>query len=430
MRNKGRIMIKMAYDCMLPIGSAAALLAAPFHTKVRETLRGRIGLRARWRSKAASLGRSPIWFHVSSVGEFEQARPLISALKERFPTTPIAVTFFSPSGYRFAASRRDEIAGEIDFIDYLPLDFAWNASFCLALLKPRLLVFVKFDLWPNLIWKARAMGIPVVLIDGTLSPSSRRMSAAGRFVYRSVYEAIDRILAISPEDAERFERCVPNHASITAVGDTRFDRVAQRSRTVLPRPPAFEGRRVLVAGSTWPPDEERLLPAAAEILGDFPEALLLVAPHEPTGERVEELLAWAESRGFEAQRFSRLPASPGPRVVVVDRVGILAELYRFGEIAYVGGAFSTGVHNVIEPAIMGIPVLFGPSHDNSHEAVELIGFGGAVEVDSREEMLETLRSLYADAKKRRDTGEKAGAYVLGKLGATRRCLDAISGLIT
>lgn len=419
---------KLLYNLLLPGAAGAAYTASLFLPKLREAARGRRGWRRRWREAGERLAAPPVWFHVSSVGEFEQAKPLISALAGSHRDIPVVVSFSSPSGHRYAL-RKETLDGDnnIKFIDYLPADFARNARDTLDAIRPRLMVFVKFDLWPNLIWEARRRGVPVVLIDATLSPSSHRLSAPGRQFYRSVYANIDKILAISDSDATRFADTCPDHPSISTSGDTRFDRVMERKRDAgevgfdVSKP----GRRVVVCGSTWPRDESRVLPALAAVMAANDGVTAVIAPHEPLPDRVEALSSWAGSAGLSVARASGGVGEPDPRVVLIDTVGILAESYRMGDVAYVGGGFSTGVHSVIEPAIEGLPVLFGPQHDNSFEALRLRDAGAGFVVETVSDVEETLTRLLQDAPARDAAGDAARSYVESQLGATEKCVAAI-----
>ncbi|HKW14244.1 MAG TPA: glycosyltransferase N-terminal domain-containing protein, partial [Candidatus Krumholzibacteria bacterium] len=360
---------------------------------MREAISGRSGYEKRWSDMSASLHDACIWFHVASVGEFEQARPVISAIKRAHPEIPVMVTFSSPSGYQFAKRREAAEGRVLDFYDYLPLDRARTMRRCLDWVRPRCLVFVKFDLWPNLIWEARARDIPLALIDATLSPSSKRLSGAGRWFYRELYLALNPILAISEEDAARFAHSAPGHRGIAVCGDTRFDRVMERwnarARDVLPLPD--DGALTLIAGSTWPPDEARLLPALTRLMREVPGLRAIIVPHEPLPGHVDPLRRWALDNGLSVRTTSEKNADLSTQVVIVDTVGVLAEAYAHAHVAYVGGAFSTGVHSVIEPAIAGLPVVFGPRHDNSFEAVQLIERGAAVSVGNEEETYAALR---------------------------------------
>jgi 3-deoxy-D-manno-octulosonic-acid transferase len=427
MRKPSLFLSRILYNfLLLPAGTTLAFCSSPFHNKLKLTLRARRGLKRRWLEKATAIKSAPIWFHVSSVGEYEQAKPVTAALGERCPDIPVAMTFLSPSGYNYALKKETAKDTNIKFLEYLPLDFTWNARFCLALLKPRLLVFVKFDLWPNLIWKAKDEGIPVILMDGTLSETSYRFSSIGRSFYQSVYMDIDNILAISSADARRFEISVPRHGSLTVSGDTRFDRVAQRRRQLTNLPIGKGSITNIIAGSTWPPDEERILPALERLFRERKNLRVIIAPHEPTDKRVSELSIWAQSQGVHAERFSELKHDSLARVIIVDIVGVLAELYRIGDIAYVGGSFSSGVHSVIEPAIMAIPILIGPVHKNSHEAIELLRLDAGIEVSDSDAAYSAMDGLLRNAEKRGMMGARAKTYIDSQLGATEACLQAIA----
>ncbi len=420
---------KALYNAVaLPLARAGALAASPFQSKIRDALHGRKGWKSRWRQAASGFSRQPVWCHVSSVGEYEQARPVISALKRDFPDIPVVLTFCSPSGYRFALKRESlDYDNNIKLIDYLPIDTRGNAQLCIRLLNPRLIVFVKFDLWPNVIWEANSRGIPTVLIDATLSASSRRHTGIGRRFYRAVYDHIDKILAIGAADADRFLTSAPGHPGVSIAGDTRFDRVMERRKASISLDvdlPEGPGLRIL-AGSTWPKDEAQILGSLARILKENGGLCLIIAPHEPTTERVCSLISWAAENELSADALSR-GGDTNRRVTVIDSVGILAELYSRCDMAYVGGSFSTGVHSVIEPAIMGIPVLFGPVHSNSLEALELLRCGGAAAVMGPEEVYETVSSLVSNTEKRSSMGDAARSYVQSQLGATERCMEAIA----
>lgn len=417
---------------VLPVTWGFVHAAAPFHEKLRETIRGREDVRKRWRAAGKRIREKPVWFHVASVGEYEQARPLITALGESHPHIDVALSVTSPTGFKYIAKK--EGAGEgntVRFVDYLPFDFADNARLCVDALRARLIVFVKFDLWPNLIWEAAARRTPQVLIDATLSETSRRNTSLARRFYGAVYSKLDKILAISDADRHRFLECVPDHRCVMAVGDTRFDRVMDRKRDRKDAKTRIDknGRLTVIAGSTWPKDETHLLGALARLAKSDPSVLLVIAPHEPAVERVEMLLTWARSAGLRAAPLSEhakaAARDDAEQVVIVDSVGVLAELYEDADVAYVGGSFSTGVHNVIEPAIMGIPVLFGPIHKNSFEALELVRRGAAIEVTSEAEIFDGLTALVKDRNKRTEMGRLARGYVESQLGATQRCLEAI-----
>ena len=431
----GNYFQKQLYNrILLPATYGVFSVAAAFHSKLRETFRGHRDVRKRWTLASESInGDRPVWFHVSSVGEYEQAKPVITALAREFPQIPVAVSFTSPSGLKYASHKETIGNGSnIKFMDYLPIDFVENSRFCLDTINPRLLVFVKFDLWPNLIWEATAKRVPTVLIDATLSKSSYRCSRLGRSFYRAVYDDLDEILAISEQDAERFKQSIPEHQGITVMGDTRFDRVVERKRSTNANGVAdidTEGRFVIIAGSTWPKDEVHLLDARQRLSNQHKNLLIILAPHEPTKERVDALLGWARAYGLTAATLSNKDdiknANGNASILVVDSVGVLAEIYKVADVAYVGGSFSTGVHSVIEPAIMGIPIVFGPVHNNSFEALKLLSHEAAVEVSNGKDILNAFNELIQNDVRRINMGTRAKSFVESQLGATSRCMATI-----
>jgi 3-deoxy-D-manno-octulosonic-acid transferase len=434
--SKHEIRKKIYNGLVLPSAYALAHLAAPFFPKLRDSLREREGVNERWVTAGKKMTSRPIWFHVASVGEYEQARPLISALGKTRPEIPVVISFASPSGYHYAENKEKlDGSNNVRFIDYLPIDFVGNVRLCLEALDPRLLVFVKFDLWPNLVWEAASCNVPMVLIDATLSETSNRYKSMGRRFYGAVYEKLDKIVAISDVDAERFKECVPKHTGISVAGDTRFDRVMERRRMSGPAMEHIDknGRLVVLAGSTWPKDETHLLGALARLAKGKDDLLLVIAPHEPLHGRVNDLLSWARGNDLRTTTLGAVDnggrATDDHEVIIVDSVGMLAELYESADLAYVGGSFSTGVHNVIEPAIMGIPVLFGPIHKNSFEALELLHYNAAIEVGTENDIFDSLHLLLDDDKKRTRMGQRARSFVESQLGATERCLREIQDFI-
>lgn len=422
------------YNALLPAAALAARAVAPFNAKIAEGLKGRTGFRKRWEEKALELERkgSLIWFHVSSVGEFEQAKPVMELLaRDRGPSLDLALTFFSPSGMnyyeRFDRSKR---IGAIRFIEYLPVDTARNMRFCLDTLRPDMIVYVKFDIWPNLVIEAARRGIPQVLVSGTLSPGSRRLSSVARSFYGEIYSRLDAIAAISGEDAGRFSAGIRGAVEIVEAGDTRFDQVCRRidaSDAKLPRGIAAAGRTWIVAGSTWPRDEEIVIPGFAALKRAHPDAGLIVVPHEPTRERLGAIGETLEKAGLPYRLLSSLKGETGPaeHVVVADGVGYLAELYRAGAMAYVGGSFTTGVHNVMEPAVLGLPVFFGPRIENSFEARELVRLDAAAILGTADDFARECGALLSDRKRLEKKGAAAAHFIRNHCGAALRCVDLI-----
>ena len=425
------------YNLLLPAASAWAKIAAKFNDKIAEGLEGRKELRDRWQKSTAALdpGKKTIWFHVSSVGEFLQARPVMDLLADRHgDSVQIALTFFSPSGMNyFEKHDRSARNPAIAFVDYLPLDTVSNVRFCLETLQPDMIVYVKFDLWPNLIIESGKAGVPQILVSGTLSPSSKRLSGPAKRFYGSLYSTLVGIAAISDEDAERFSRYLGDETEIITAGDTRFDQVCQRidtSTVKIPEAVLENGRDLVIAGSSWPKDEAIFIPGFASIIAERPGTAMIVAPHEPTDTRLAEIELSLEANGLRSVRLSALETwDTETPVVVADGVGYLAELYRAGDIAYVGGSWTTGVHNVMEPAVLGLPVFFGPKIDNSWEAGMLVRLGAGKVVRSPEEFAREAAAILDDRALHDSLGDKASGFIRGSCGAAPRCLELIEKYI-
>ena len=394
--------------------------------KIREGIKGRKRVFAELanRLQTARHLEKTAWFHFTSVGEFEQAKPLIEAI---YAETRIVLTFFSPSVAPNAQSYP-----YADAAVYLPLDTLRNAERLIQLIEPSLIVFSKFDIWPNLVWKASKQGIPIIVVAGTLHAASKRLSRFAKPFFRSVHRHIRVHCAISEADAARFqELCSPTH-EIVVTGDTRYEQVYRRAVSVEPDTEFFPGqatlkRPILIAGSTYTEDEKVLLPAyqllRQNMPGDYPH--LILVPHEPTPERIKEIRGHLDREKLAYLCFSELTAEVDLSevdVLVVDRVGLLAKLYALGDIAFVGGSFRGSVHNVMEPAAMAKPVIFGPTIQNAHEASLLVDRGGAKLVRTVQELADAITIWLDDASARTTAGSSGKQLIEENLGAVERTL--------
>ena len=394
--------------------------------KIREGIKGRKRVFAELanRLQTARHLEKTAWFHFTSVGEFEQAKPLIEAI---YAETRIVLTFFSPSVAPNAQSYP-----YADAAVYLPLDTLRNAERLIQLIEPSLIVFSKFDIWPNLVWKTSKQGIPIIVVAGTLHAASKRLSRFAKPFFRSVHRHIRVHCAISEADAARFqELCSPTH-EIVVTGDTRYEQVYRRAVSVEPDTEFFPGqatlkRPILIAGSTYTEDEKVLLPAyqllRQNMPGDYPH--LILVPHEPTPERVKEIRGHLDREKLAYLCFSELTPEvdlSAVDVLVVDRVGLLAKLYALGDIAFVGGSFRGSVHNVMEPAAMAKPVIFGPTIQNAHEASLLVDRGGAKLVRTARELADAITVWLKDDGARTTAGSIGKQLIEENLGAVERTL--------
>jgi 3-deoxy-D-manno-octulosonic-acid transferase len=392
-----------------------------FNSKVRRGIRGRRILFDLLARQVSGIKPGPrVWFHSSSMGEFEQAKPIIAELRRRRPDSRVFVTFFSPSGYEH--SRRYPLA---DVVCYLPFDTKRSAQRFLDLIRPDAALMVRYDIWPNHIWELQRRGIPTMIANATMRRQTNRRIPLVRNFHHYVYDAIDMILTVSATDAEAFKYFSPRKALIETIGDTRYDQVVIRSadaqrRNIVP-PAIVAGKKVIVAGSTWPEDEEVLLPAIADLQRTITNLLVIVVPHEPTIEHIENLERdFAESTS--TIRFSGLNEYAGEPVIIVDSIGILLILYCYAHIAYIGGSFRQGIHNVLEAAVHGVPVVFGPRHRNSQEPLLLVERGAAFVVNNSKELHRTMSSLLQNESSRKTAGDRAAAFVQSHVGATQKVL--------
>ena len=409
-------------------------LAARGGGKLARGVRGRAGVLERmegWAREHRDPARPLVWFHAPSVGEGLQARAVLDAFRARRPEAQVAYTFFSPSAERFARGVN------ADFADYLPLDVPRDVERALDALRPSVIAFSKTDAWPVLTRAARARGVRLAMLSATLPASSSRLRGPARALLGPAYRRLDVVAAISPGDAERFGRLgVPAERRVV-MGDARFDQVWARAAAVhrdspLLRPFRGFAGATLVAGSTWPADEERLVPALSAMLDQQAPLRAVLVPHEPTPAHLDALEARLRQHFIRrTRRLSEIESGAEPgNVVVVDRVGVLGELYALADVAYVGGGWgAAGLHSVLEPAAFGVPVFFGPRHANAREAAELVSAGGAFAIAPGESAAGHLYPMLNGVKSRRRAGEAARDYVRAGLGAAERGAEIIEQLL-
>ena len=412
------------------LAGAATDIAPRGDSKLLRAFADRRGLIHRYRSWGTSerdLSRPMLWMHAPSVGEGLQARPVLQRARAARPELQLAYTYFSPSAVSFAEKL------VVDFKDYLVLDAPGDTAAALDALKPTALVFAKLDVWPNLVSAAKTRSVKLGLISATLSPKSSRQSFIARSLLGGTYGALDAVGAIDSADADRLIQLGVRQEAIEVTGDTRYDQVWDRARsldrTSVLIAPLISDRPTIVAGSTWPADEAVLLAAIAQIRRANPELRVILAPHEPTAAHLQPLIDWAKRTGAVAALLGE-QAAAGADVVVVDRVGVLGDLYGLASIAYVGGGFhSAGLHSVIEPAAFGAPVIFGPLFQMSRDAELLLQHGGAMSVTDERSMVTTLTRWIRDDRLRREAGHCAQELVRSGLGAADRAFSLVQGLL-
>jgi 3-deoxy-D-manno-octulosonic-acid transferase len=415
----------LTYAVAFRLGHAALSLAAPFSPKLRRGWAGRRetlpSLRA-WAAVAREPDRPLIWLHAPSVGEGMMAQAILEEVRARLPCAQFIFTHFSPSAERTAAR-----VGA-DWFGYLPWDRARDIDAALALAQPAAVAFVRTEIWPVLVQRAQSRGARVVLVNAVLADSSSRLRPAARALLGRAYRALDAVGVVNQDDAARFARLGVAGSRVQITGDARFDQVWRYSHRIDRDRPLLrlfhEGGPWLVAGSTWPADEERLVRALIAARAGGAAWHTIVAPHEPTDAHLRQLERRVHAAGF---RYARLPAEGATALpeatdlVIVDRVGVLADLYSVAAVAYVGGGFgNAGLHSVVEPASLGVPVVLGPRHGNAQEANRLAAAGGAFVVRNGEELQDALRRLRRDTLVRERAGAAARDFVSSHTGGAQR----------
>ena len=368
-----------------------------------------------------------IWIHAASAGEFEQARPIITRVKKALPDASIFISFQSDSGYTLYRHYAD-----VQAVFYHPVDTKKNAEKTVALIRPDVVMVMRYDFWPNHLSAAKKDGAILILAAAVLQEHSIYFKPFVRQFYQYVFSLFDCIFTVSENDRKRFAETFKRNDALKA-GDPRFDQALQRSSNtgnVGPLKKLYAKTTLLVAGSTWEKDESLLLPAYAS----FAEALgMILVPHDVSPVNIARLEKNLESAGIPFAKFSTLPDDfSADRVLIIDRIGLLAELYDLATIAYVGGGFGVNVHNTLEAAVYGIPVLFGPNYHNSPEAEELLRIAGATEIHDGVSLLHVLKKLLENPETRRAQGTIAGNFVRNHLGASEivaeKILSTLDGL--
>lgn len=394
-------------------------LISPFHKKARLMRLGQWKTNGILREKIDRNAKY-IWFHASSLGEFEQGRPLIEKIKAEHPEYKILLTFFSPSGYEVRKNY-----GGADVVCYLPFDTPYRVKKFLDLSKPVMAIFIKYEFWDNYLSELKRRNIPVYIVSAIFRKEQLFFKWYGG-MYRKVLSYFTHIFV--QDDASRELLSKYGVTNVSVFGDTRFDRVQDvyKNTKQVPMVDLFvnnnrsDNQLTMVAGSSWQQDEEVYL----NYFNEHPELKLIIAPHEIHKDHlmhIELMLKRPSIRLSEATEKD----IKGKSCLIVDSFGLLSSIYRYGDLAYIGGGFGAGIHNVLEAAVYGIPVIFGPKYQKFKEARDLLQVGGAFSItdektfESKMEELSTYRDLLEAA------GAAAGDFVKSNIGATNRIIASI-----
>lgn len=385
-----------------------------------------------WVDTERDLDRPIVWIHAPSVGEALQAEAVVLALASRVDGIQVVFTHFSPSAEAFAEQLHADVRA------YLPWDIADAVGPALDTVAPNLLVFTKTEVWPVLVSEAEKRGIPVAIVAASVPPEAGRREWLARAVLHSTWSRLSIACAVSDVDAEALLDLGVSEMAVHTTGDPGVDSASRRLHEVNLSAPHLthflsDPRPILVAGSTWPSDERILLPALREVRDSVPNLRVIVAPHEPSRARVNALLRDFRGLGWDSVTLSELELKSPPgdlTVVVVDCVGVLAELYKIAAVAYVGGGFGrAGLHSVLEPAAAGVPVVFGPRHRSAHAAAGLLAAGAARVGKDSCSLANVLVGWLSDPNLKQDAAERSISYIDLHLGAADRTAALLDPLI-
>jgi 3-deoxy-D-manno-octulosonic-acid transferase len=433
------------YTLGIHLSVTLARIVALFHPKTRKWVEGQNSWQLSKKNHSSfviqhSSLTPTFWFHAASLGEFEQGRPVIEAVRKHYPKAKIVLTFFSPSGYEI---RKDY--DQVDLVCYLPADTPANVNRFLNAVQPDMALFIKYEFWYNYPHELKKRQIPTLLFSAIFRPNQLFFKRYGGF-YREMLFCFDHVL-VQNKASEKLLKSV-GYSNVTAAGDTRLDRVAQIAAQAksYPEIEAFKGETpLLIVGSAWPDDMEVLIP----FLNQFTQPLkVIIAPHEINTEQIQKWQSELQKeslrftvyslKGNEQEAKNKGQVAKGNSLLTthhslltthylfLDTIGMLSSIYRYADFVYIGGAFGDGLHNILEPAVFGAPIFFGkPHYQKFQEAHDLLQLGGAVSVANAEELKRSFTEVYENQLVSRQRANICRDYILKNAGATEKVMELI-----
>ena len=400
------------YNLFLLLYSAGIRVVAPWNKKAKLWLRGRASF------PHFDFKEKTIWMHCASLGEFEQGRPLLEEVKKAYPSYRIALSFYSPSGYEVMK----DYPGA-DTVFYLPMDNPFHARKLISALDPALVLWVKYEYWYYYLAELKKRNIPVLLVSGVFRKNQPFFQWYG-MIWRRMLACFDRLF-VQDESSLSLLASIGIKGNTEIAGDTRFDRVIAIAEKKEPVPyiENFKGnKRLLVAGSTWEEDEIELL----HFVKANPDIQFVIAPHEVDETNLQDVKKVFENSVLYSEYSKQVETAKDSHVLIIDNIGMLARIYQYADVCFVGGGFgSDGVHNVLEAAVYGKPVVFGPVYEKFAEAKGLVEAGGAFSVDGPLALESALTKLFTDESAFQKSSQLARDFVYNNKGATKRILDHI-----
>lgn len=411
--------VRVIYSFLVQLAWFHLRLIAKFNHKIKLFVNGRKRTFPVLENALAPSDKT-IWMHVASLGEYEQGLPLLEKLKAKYPNHKLLLTFFSPSGYQVKKGKTPA-----DVVVYLPMDTLKNAKVFLDMVNPRFAIFIKYEIWPNYLHELQKRGTATLLVSGIFSKKQVYFKWFGSFMRKSL-RTFSHFFVQEGHSKELLKSI--GFQNVTVSGDTRFDRVnaiLERDNT-LDFMEGFKGDSLcFVAGSTWPEDERILV---KYINSSTKGIKFVLAPHNIKTAHIENLKTSIDQKVL---CYSELTANTiaDIDVLIVDTIGLLTKIYSYADFTYVGGGFATGLHNTLEPAVFGVPVIFGPKYHNFNEAVDLVNLKGGLSVKDQNEFDTTMERLLSDPDLAIRTGNGNIQYIQRKIGATQTVMQYIGNLI-
>ncbi len=398
------------YNLLIRLYYFLILIVSLFNKKAKLWLSGRKDLFVKLRELSLK-DEQRVWFHCASLGEFEQARPVIEQFREQNPEIKIVLTFFSPSGYEIRKNYQ-----HVDYVFYLPLDTKHNAHRFVKMVKPQKVFFVKYEFWYHILHDLKKAGIETISFSTIFRPQQVFFKSYGGW-YRSILSCFTYFFVQNEESHELLKSI--GFTNIEVAGDTRFDRVytiARQTKSFKEIEEFCNGKKIIIGGSTWQPDEELLIRFVKETQHDVK---LIIAPHEIHQSNIKRI-----EQSFESGcvRFSQCQNSnlSDAKVLIIDNIGMLSSLYKYGNIAFIGGGFGVGIHNILEAATFGLPIVFGTNYKKFQEANDLIDRGAAFSVENYNKLLNIFGSFFENKMELSEKGKIAADYIDEKRGATNK----------
>jgi len=412
---------------LIPISLLVFNILSLFNKKIRESLSGRRKTKALLSSYGFSKEKV-VWIHCASLGEYEQAKPIIDKLKKDDEKIKIVLTFFSPSGFNRVEHEN------IDFKAYLPFDYPNSIKTFIRTINADILILAGYDVWPNVIRYTHLAKIPIFIISARLRKDSHRLKPIISYWQKEIYSMIDKVLSVTEDDTERFIRLGVRRDAIKVLGNTRYDQVIERRGETVPNESELSlvstDKTVLVLGSIWNSDMTVIFDSLLSALSLNPDLLVVFVPHDPEIKFLDQISSQLDRKKLNTVKYSTIQENNSEiRAILVESIGHLAGLYKFADIAYLGGGFGAGVHNVMEPAVYGIPVIYGPKLKNSKTAQYLSEFGGGFIVETADKFDEVLTELLQNSNLRTAAGKSAYKIIIDHSGATDKTVREIEMIL-